>query len=42
MTQRDIERFWSRDRVSLVDCAKRHAALRDFYQERDGALTGGK
>ena len=38
MTQRDIERFWSRDRMSLVDCAARHRALRDYYAERDAYL----
>lgn len=40
MTQRDIERFWSRDRLSLVDCAARHKALRDYYAERDALLVG--
>lgn len=38
MTQRDIERFWSRDRLSLVDCAARHKVLRDYYAERDAYL----
>lgn len=40
MTQRDIERYWSRDRISLVDCGKRHDALTDYYVERDAALRG--
>lgn len=38
MKQRDVERHWSRDRASLIECGDRHAALRDFYQQRDGAL----
>lgn len=41
MTQRDIERYWSRDRISLVDCGKRHDALTEYYVERDAALRGG-
>jgi len=41
MTQRAIERFWSRDRVSLVECGARQQALIDYYAERD-ALLGGK
>jgi hypothetical protein len=40
MKQRDVEKYWSRDRVSLIECGDRHAALRDFYQQRDGALRG--
>ena len=38
MTQRDIERYWGKDRASLVECGDRHEALRDYYAERDGAL----
>lgn len=38
MKQRDVERYWSRDRASLIECGDRHAALREFYQQRDGAL----
>lgn len=40
MTQRDIERFWSRDRMSLADCAARHKALVDYYTQRDAYLRG--
>ncbi|UXN70878.1 hypothetical protein N8A98_06740 [Devosia neptuniae] len=41
MTQRDIERYWGRDRLSLVDCAKRHAELNRYIAERDSGLRGG-
>ena len=40
LTQRQIEAYWSTDRLSLVDCGKRHAALRDFIAQRDHALVG--
>jgi hypothetical protein len=42
MTQRDIERYWGLDRKHQIECAKRHAALRDFIQDRDGGLIGKK
>jgi hypothetical protein len=38
LSQRDVERFWSKDRVNLIQCGDRHAALRDFYRGRDAAL----
>lgn len=40
MTQQWIENYWSLDRASLVDCAKRHAALNEFIAERDRLLAG--
>jgi hypothetical protein len=40
MTQRNIERFWTADRKALIDCGKRHAALADFYKDRDARLRG--
>jgi hypothetical protein len=39
MTQRDIERYWGTDRKHQVECAKRHAILRDYIIDRDGGLT---
>ena len=42
MTQRDIERYWGQDRKHQLECAKRHAALRDFIIDRDSGLTGKK
>lgn len=39
MTQRDIERYWGLDRKHQLECAKRHAALRDFILDRDGGLS---
>lgn len=42
MTQRDIERYWGLDRKHQIECAKRHAALRDFIIDRDGGLTRKK
>lgn len=42
MTQRDIERYWGLDRKHQLECAKRHAALRDFILDRDAGLSGKK
>ncbi|WP_245520201.1 anaerobic dehydrogenase [Mesorhizobium sp. M00.F.Ca.ET.217.01.1.1] len=42
MTQRDVERFWIADRKELLSCGRRFKLLRDFYQERDAAIVGGK
>lgn len=42
MTQRDIERYWGLDRKHQIECAKRHAVLRDYIQDRDGGLVGKK
>ncbi|MBZ9808109.1 dehydrogenase [Mesorhizobium sp. ESP-6-2] len=42
LTQRDVERLWISDRKALITCAKRHAALRDFYAQRDAELRGVK
>ncbi len=39
MSQKDIERYWGLDRKHQLECAKRHAALRDFIQDRDGGLS---
>lgn len=40
LTQREAETLWRGDRGALVACGKRHAALRDFYADRDSALRG--
>ena len=42
LTQEQAETFWIKDRQSLIDCRRRHAALRDFYAERDSRLAGQK
>lgn len=42
ITQRDVERLWITDRKALIDCGKRHKALRDFYHERDKAIREGR
>lgn len=42
MSQKDIERYWGLDRKHQLECAKRHAALRDFIQDRDAGLIGKK
>jgi hypothetical protein len=39
MTQRDIERYWGLDRKHQVECAKRHAALRDYIIDRDAGIV---
>ncbi|MBZ9659757.1 dehydrogenase [Mesorhizobium sp. ESP-6-4] len=40
LTQRHVERLWIMDRKALIECGRRHKALRDFYAERDAALRG--
>ena len=40
LTQGDVERLWIGDRKALIECGRRHKALRDFYAERDAAVRG--
>lgn len=42
ITQRDVERLWITDRKALIDCGKRHKALRDYYYERDKRIREGR
>lgn len=35
-----VERAWSRDRIALDDCRRRHGAVVIFYRERDAGLSG--
>jgi hypothetical protein len=46
LTQGQLERLWITDRERLLSCVRRHAALRDFYADRDAQLSakpsGGK
>lgn len=42
LTQEQTENFWIPDRKALIDCRRRHAALRDFYADRDRRLEGKK
>ena len=35
-----VERSWGADRAHLVECKRRHQALRRFYQNRDEYLSG--
>ncbi|MBB6299891.1 anaerobic dehydrogenase [Rhizobium leucaenae] len=42
LTQEQTENFWIPDRKALIECRRRHAALRDFYADRDKRLAGGK
>lgn len=37
----ETERLWRTDRMALVDCADRKAAVQDFYADRDGAIARG-
>lgn len=41
LSQSEVERFWLRDRGSLITCAERQQALKDFYTSRDKKITGG-
>ena len=38
LTQSQLESLWITDRISLLDCARRHKALRDFIADRDAGL----
>lgn len=40
LLQKDVERLWIADRKALIECGRRHKALRDFYAERDAAVRG--
>lgn len=40
LTQADVERLWRTDRRRLLECYRRHLALRDFVVDRDDALRG--
>lgn len=42
LTQEQVEDLWIADRSALLDCYRRHLALRNFVIERDDALRGGK
>jgi hypothetical protein len=41
LTQEQVEDFWITDRSALLDCYRRHLALRNFVIDRDDALRGG-
>lgn len=40
LTQADVERLWITDRSALLDCYRRHLALRNFVVDRDDRLRG--
>jgi len=40
LTQAEVEVRWARDRVDLLDCGKRHAALADHAGRLGAALSG--
>lgn len=42
LTQAQVEELWASDRYALLDCYRRHLALRNFVIERDDALRGGQ
>jgi hypothetical protein len=42
LTQARVEELWADDRYALLDCYRRHLALRNFIVERDDALRGGE
>jgi hypothetical protein len=39
LPQAKLEKFWMRDRQSLLTCGRGKAALRDFYADRDARLV---
>lgn len=40
LKQVEVERYWTQDRMNLVQCGKRHDGLKKFYDTRDQALRG--
>lgn len=40
LMQAEVEEFWLRDRVALIDCGARKAALESYYARRDEAIRG--
>lgn len=40
LTQAEVNLFWARDRVSLIECGSGKAALVQSVQRRDAALRG--
>ncbi|KRA58156.1 hypothetical protein [Rhizobium sp. Root651] len=41
LTQEQVEDLWIADRVALLECYRRHLALRNYIVDRDDALRGG-
>ena len=39
ITQSEAESLWVEDRIRLISCAERHAALAEFYTERDREIS---
>ena len=42
LTQQEVENYWGRDRIHLIQCRKSMKIIQKFYQERDGALSGNE
>lgn len=40
LTQEQVEDLWITDRTALLDCYRRHLALRNYIIDRDDALRG--
>lgn len=40
LTVAQVEDYWSRDRVALLDCSDAKSGLQTYYRERDRALSG--
>ncbi|WP_234842911.1 anaerobic dehydrogenase [Sinorhizobium meliloti] len=40
LMQAQLEKLWITDRKRLLECYRRHMALRDFVLDRDDALRG--
>ncbi|MFF0919081.1 anaerobic dehydrogenase [Rhizobium leguminosarum] len=40
LSQANLEELWIADRQALLDCYRRHLALRNFVTDRDDALRG--
>jgi hypothetical protein len=40
LTQEQVEDLWIADRSALLECFRRHLALRNYIVDRDDALRG--
>lgn len=42
LNEGETERLWHEDRIRLVVCGRRHAAVLSFYEDRDKRIAGEK
>jgi hypothetical protein len=40
LKQKEVENFWIRDRASLIECNQYKNLLKEYYTNRDDAISG--